>query len=232
MRVRDSQRAPQVLGLERLRSARRRHPDRSHQPHLVPRARPSTTALATAALAIATTTLATTALAAALAPRCHPHPRNHLHQRPHDHHLRRQRAGRWRDVRLSSRRRRHVRGRRGRPALPDRRRDLEQLAHPAPWRAEDLQALRRAGRLADQPRRSLHLRELRTAHRCDLAVAIAAAAVAAAVAAASTTFSLAIALAHYVATTAAIPLTITAASSMQPTRAASASTAAALTYAS
>ena len=67
-------------------------------------------------------------------------------------------------------------------------------------------------------------------------MALAAAAVAAAVAAASTTFSttfsIAIALAHYVATTAAIPLTITAASSIPPTRAISASAAAALTYAS
>jgi hypothetical protein len=219
VRIRDERHAPQVLGLQQQRPARRRHDDRPHQPQLVPRARPSTT-------------FAATTLAATFAPRCHPRPRNHLHQRPHDHHLRRQRGDRRQDVRLSSRRRRHVRGRRGPRALPDRRRDLEQLAHPAPWRPDDLQALRRAGRLARQPRRSLHLRELRTAHRCDLAGAIAAAAVATAVAAASTTFSIAIALAHYVATTAAIPLTITAASSMQPTRAAPASTAAALTYAS
>ena len=63
-------------------------------------------------------------------------------------------------------------------------------------------------------------------------MAIAAAAVTAAVAAASTTFSIAIALTHYVANTAAIPFTITAAGSRQPTRAASASTAAALTYTS
>ena len=58
-----------------------------------------------------------------------------------------------------------MRGRRGPQALSDRRRALGRLTPRAPRRPDDLQALRRAGRLARQPRRSLHVRELRTALR-------------------------------------------------------------------
>ena len=73
MRVRVGQRAPQVLGLQWLQPARRRHADQPHQPHLAPRARrsttasPSTTALAVAlaAAALAADALAAAALAAA-----------------------------------------------------------------------------------------------------------------------------------------------------------------------
>ena len=57
-----------------------------------------------------------------------------------------------------------MRGRRGPPALPDRRRALEPLAHRKPRWPDVLQALRRASRLARHPRRSLYVRELRTAH--------------------------------------------------------------------
>ena len=79
-----------------------------------------------------------------------------------------------------------MRGRRGPPALPDRRRALEPLAHRKPRRPDVLQALRRASRLARHPRRSLQVRELRRAHRYILltstttisAVALATAAIA------------------------------------------------------
>ena len=73
-------------------------------------------------------------------------------------------------MRLPSHGQRHVRGRRGPRALSDRRRALGRLIPRAPRRPDDLQALRRAGRLARQPRRSLHVRELRTALRCILAL--------------------------------------------------------------
>ena len=157
VRVRDEQRAPQVLGLQLQLPARRRQDDHSCYPDLVPRASPSTT-------------LAAAALVAALAPRPHPRPHDHLCQRRRRHHPLRQRADRWRDVRLPSLGQRHVRGRRGPRVFPDRRRALERLAPRAPRRPDDLQALRRAGRLECQPRRSLHLRELRTALRCILAL--------------------------------------------------------------
>ncbi len=101
--------------------------------------------------------------AAALAPRPHPRPHDHLFQRRRRHHPLRQRADRWRDVRLPSLGQWHVRGRRGPRALPNRRRALEPLPPRAPRRPDDLQALRRAGRLARQPGYSLYLRELRTA---------------------------------------------------------------------
>ena len=110
--------------------------------------------------------LTAAAAAAAVAPRPHPRPHDHLCQRRRRHHPLRQRADRWRNVRLPSHGQRHVRGRRGPRALSDRRRALGRLPPRAPRRPDDLQALRRAGRLECQPRRSLHLRELRTALCC------------------------------------------------------------------
>ena len=79
-------------------------------------------------------------------------------------------------MRLPSFGHRDVRGRRGPRALSDRRRALGKLTPRAPRRPDDLQALRRAGRLARQPRRSLHVRELRAALRCILALVCLAAA--------------------------------------------------------
>ena len=93
--------------------------------------------------------------------------------------------------------------------------------------------LRPARRRHDDHSRQPHLVARARPSTATFAPPVAAAAVAAAVAAASPAFSFSIALAHYVATTAAIPLTVTAASSIPPTRAASAGSAAvALTYAS
>ena len=109
--------------------------------------------------------LAPLAPAPAASGRPHPRPHDHLCQCRRIHHLFRQRAHRWRNVRLPCLGQRHVRGCRGPPALSDRGRALGRLAPRAPRRPDDLQALRRAGRLECQPRRSLHLRELRTALR-------------------------------------------------------------------